>query len=174
MLNLLSYDPVVGLYPSMPESSMRRLIYLCQLGRRRLRSATPRNLHMQRTQSCPIFPRKQYEPLAAAVGDMAKLPRTFHKHVVYAATVRLAARILTQSRINSNHGTLPIFHPILASSSSSSSRAPPRALRENLEKTLASLSLCNSRFPPNPPWPAAVLTRRWRRRAKPRRSRRAP
>src|SRR4051812_6211360 len=43
--------------------------------------------------------------------------------------------------INSNRGTLATFSPhSLASSSSSSSRAPPRALRENLEKTLASLS----------------------------------
>src|SRR4051812_19835404 len=78
---------------------------------------------------------------------MAKLPRTFHEHVVYAATVRLTARILTQSRINSNRGTLATFSPhSLASSSSSSSHAPPRALRENLENP--SLSLCASSFVP--------------------------
>src|SRR3954464_15244096 len=114
MLNLPSYAPIVVLNPFMPESSMRRLIYHVSYGDVGRRSATPRNSHMQRTQSCPIFPREQYEPLAAAVGDVAKLPRTFHEHVVYAATVRLAARILTQSRINSNCGILPIFHPILS------------------------------------------------------------
>src|SRR3954471_4231304 len=75
MLNLPSYSSLVGLNPFMPESSMRRLIYSCQLGRHRLRSATPRNSHMQRTQSYPIFPCERYEPLEAVVGDVAKLPR---------------------------------------------------------------------------------------------------
>src|SRR3954467_7363036 len=95
MLNLPSYAPVVILNPSMPESSMRRLIYSCQLGRRRLRSATPRNSHMQRTQSCPIFPLERYEQLAATVGDVAKFPRMFTNTSSTRQPSDQAARILT-------------------------------------------------------------------------------
>src|SRR3954469_3507933 len=49
ILNLPSYVPVVGLNPSMPESSMGRLIYHVSYGDVGFRSATPRNSHIQRT-----------------------------------------------------------------------------------------------------------------------------
>src|SRR3954468_10767886 len=104
MLNLPSYSSVVGLNSSMLESSMWRLICLCQLGRRRLRSATPRNSHMQRTQSCPIFPRERYEPLAATVGDVAKFPHMFTNTLSTQQPSDQAARILTLEMINSNCG----------------------------------------------------------------------
>src|SRR3954468_23323594 len=134
MLNLPSYAPVVELNPSMPESSMRRLIYSCQLGRRRLRSATPRNSHMRRSQSCPIFPREQYEPLAATVGDVAKFLRTLANTSSTRQPSDQAAQILTLEMINSNRGEISSFYLILLASSSSSSRVPPRAFRENSRK----------------------------------------
>src|SRR3954466_8588224 len=99
---------------------MGRLICLCQLGRHRIRSATPRNSHMQRTQSCPIFPRERYEPLAATVGDVVKFSRTFANTSSTWQPSDQAARILTLETINSNRGGISTFYLILLASSSSS------------------------------------------------------
>src|SRR3954471_8550920 len=172
MLNLPSYSSVVGLNPSMPESSMRRLIYHVSyddvgLGQRRLVTHTCRERNYIR------FPARAIRTVGGGGWRRGEITAHVLEHVVYAVTVRLAARILTQSKINSDRGTLATFSPhSLASSSSSSSRTPPRALRGKPRRN-PSLSLHQS-HPSSPPWLAAVLPRRWRRRVKPRQSRRAP
>src|SRR3954466_6274969 len=172
MLNLPSYSSVVGLNPFMPESSMRRLIYPCQLGRRRLRSATPRNSHMQRTQSYPIFPRERNEPLAVMVGDVVKFLHTLANTSSTRQPSDQAARILTPRMINSNRREISTFYLILLASSSSSSCVSPRALRENSRKNPS--SNLHQSHPILTPCLEAALLHQWRRRAKPRRSRRAP
>src|SRR3954465_1189263 len=127
-------------------------------------SVTPRNSHMQRTQSCPIFPRERYEPLAATVGDVAKFPRTFANTLSTRQPSDQAARILTPRMINSNRGEISTFYLILLASSSSSSRASPRALREKPRKN-PSPHLHQS-HPTFTPWLVAAPPHQWRRRAK--------
>src|SRR3954468_14472696 len=84
---------------------------------------------------CKDFPARAIRTVGGDDWKRGEITAHVHEHVVYAETVRLAAGILTQFKINSGRGTLATFSPhSLVSSSSSSSHAPPRALRENLEK----------------------------------------
>src|SRR4051812_31710254 len=127
---------------------------------------------MQRTQSCPIFPRERYEPLEATVGDVAKFPRMVANTSFTRQPSDQAARILTLGMINSNRGEISTFYLILLASSSS------------LVACLLELSTPNSQKNPSrqfapvapslTPWLATALLPPWRRRTKPRRSRRAP
>src|SRR3954465_14175790 len=128
-------------------------------------SVTPRNSHMQRTQSCPIFPRERYEPLAATVGDVVKFPRMFANTSSTRQPSDQAARILTPRMINSNRGEISTFYLIPLASSSSSSRVSPRALREKpRENPSSNLHHSHKIFTP---WLAAALLHQWQRRAKP-------
>src|SRR4051812_34392953 len=127
---------------------------------------------MQRTQSCPIFPRERYEPLAATVGDVAKFPRTFANTSSTRQPSDQAARIMMLEMINSNRGGISTFYLILLASYSSSSACPLELSTPNSRKnpSLQSTPVTHNLTP----WPAAALLPPWRCQTNPRRSRRAP